>query len=64
MIEESKYCTDMMKNRFNKKIVLTREDDEDLQNSAKCWICYNAYVYGDIKIRNHIHITGKYRGSA
>ena len=38
MVEESKYCCDVMKNHFNKKLV-TKEDDEDFQNSGKCWIC-------------------------
>ena len=25
---------------------------------------YNAYFDGDVKVRDHCHITGKYRGSA
>ena len=29
----------------------------------KCWICDNDYVDYDIKVRDHCHITGKYRGS-
>ena len=36
----------------------------DFTNSAKCWICDNLYVDGDIKVRDHCHVTGKYRGSA
>ena len=32
-------------------------------NSAKCWICDNDYIDNDVKIRDHCHITGKYRGS-
>ena len=34
MIEENKYFTDMMKKRFNKELVMTREDDEDFENST------------------------------
>ena len=30
----------------------------------KCWIFDTAYVDGDVKVRDHCHITGKYRGSA
>ena len=30
---------------------------------AKCWICNNNYVDGDVKVRDYSHITGKYRGS-
>ena len=38
-----------MKKCFNKKFAITKEeDDEDFENSTKCWI-YNAYVDGDVK---------------
>ena len=42
----------------------TKEDNEDFKNSNKCWICDNNYVGNDVKVRDHCHITGKYRGSA
>ena len=37
--------------------------DENFKNSTKCWICHNASVNGDVNLRNHYHITGKYRAS-
>ena len=58
MIEESKYCSDVMKKHFNKELAITKEDNEDFKNSTKCWICENDYI------DNHCHITGKYRTSA
>ena len=64
MIEESKYCSDMMKKYFNKEIVMTKKGNEDLENSTKCWICHNDYISIDIKVRDHCHITGKYTDSA
>ena len=30
IIEERKFCTDIMKKHFNKELVMTKEDDEDL----------------------------------
>ena len=39
MIEQSKYCSDMMKKHFNKKLLVTKKGDEDFENSTKCWIC-------------------------
>ena len=30
-------------------------------NSTKCWICYFTYVDGDVKVKDHCYITGKYR---
>ena len=53
-----------MKKHFNKELVMTKEDYEDFKNSATCWICDNDYVDNDVKVRDHCHITGKYRGSA
>ena len=43
---------------------MNKEDSEDFKNSTKCWICDNDYVDNDVKVRDHCHITGKYRGSA
>ena len=64
MIKESKNCNDVLKKYFNKELVMTKEDNEDFKNSTKCWICDNDYVDNDVKVRDHCHITGKYRGSA
>ena len=64
MIEENKYCSDVIKKPFNKEFVMTKEDNEDYKNSTKCWICDNDYVDNNVKVRDHCYITGKYRGSA
>ena len=53
-----------MKKHFNKKLVMTEEDNEDFKNSTKSWIWDNDYIDTDVKVRNHCHITGKYRGSS
>ena len=53
-----------MKESFNKELVMSREDNEDFKNFTKCWICDNYYVDNDATVRNHCHITGKYRYSA
>ena len=64
MIEESKYCSDVMKKHFNKELVMTKEDNENFKKFTKCWICENDYVDDDVKVRDHCHITGKHRGFA
>ena len=43
---------------------MTKEEDEDLKNSTKCWIYDNDYIDTDVKVRDHCHITGKYKDSA
>ena len=59
MIEESKYCNNVMKKHFNKELVIAKKDNEDFENSTKCWICDNDYIDGDVKVRDHCHITAK-----
>ena len=34
IIEESKYCSDIMKNYFNKKFVMIKKDNEHFKNST------------------------------
>ena len=64
MIKESKCSSDVMKKHFSKELVMAEEDNEGFKNSIKCWICDNHYVGNDVKVRDHCHVTGKYRGSA
>ena len=64
MIEGRKYCSDLMKKHFNNELVMSKKDNEDLENSTKYWICDRAYFGGDVTVRDHCDITGKYRGSA
>ena len=53
-----------MKNYFNKELVMTKEDNEDFDNPTNFSICDNNHIDTDVKVRDHCHITGKYRGSA
>ena len=62
MIEESKYCTDITKKHFNKELVMVNM--MKIVKTPLRWIWGNVYVEGDVKVRDHCHITGKYRGSA
>ena len=53
-----------MKKHFNKGLVINKEDNENFNNSTKCWIWDNDYIDNVVKVRDYCHITGKYRGSA
>ena len=64
MVEEHKKYCDMMKKHFNNKLVMTTKDDEDFNNPPKCWICGVFYANYNFQVRDHCHVTGKYRGSA
>ena len=56
MVEESKYCSGVMKKHFHNGLVITKKDDQNFKNSTKCWICDNDYVGGGVKVRDHCHI--------
>ena len=43
---------------------MTKKDNEDFENSPTYWIFHNDYIGNDVKVRDHCHVTGKYRGSA
>lgn len=64
IIKEEEYCQKMIKNEFNKDMILTVKDKVDFKKATKCYICEEEYNSEDIKVRDHDHITGKYRGSA
>ena len=40
---------------------MIKKDIENFQDSTKCWICDNGHIDGNVKVRHHCHITGKYR---
>ena len=43
---------------------MTAEENEKFARSNICWICGTLIDIGDNKVRDHCHITGKYRGCA
>ena len=46
-----------MRNHFNKKLVVTAEQNEEFERSNICWICGKLIDIGDNKVRDHCHIT-------
>ena len=57
MIEESNYCSEVMKKHFNKELMMTKENSEGFQISTKYWTCDNDYIDNDVKVRDHCRIT-------
>ena len=43
-------------------MIISKKEQNDFKN-AKCYICNKEYNYEDVPMRDHCHITGKYRGS-
>ena len=49
-------------NKFPKKIVMTDEDEKNFNDAKDCHICKENL--GNDKVRDHCHLSGKYRGAA
>lgn len=64
MLEEVKYCKKVMEKEFNKPLRRTKDDEEEFQKADKCHICVKEYNKTDVRVRDHCHLTGQYRGSA
>ena len=64
VLEEYYYCRKIIKKHFNKNLIMSAEDEEKFQLSNICWIRDKLFDVEDNKVRDHCHITGKYRGSA
>ena len=48
MIEERKYCTEIMKKIFNKELVITKKDNEEFKSSTRCCIYDNMTIYNNV----------------
>ena len=53
----------IIKKHFNKNLIMPAEEKERFQLSNSCWICDKLFDTGDDKVRDHCHITRKYRVS-
>ena len=61
--EEYRYCKKVMKKHFNKNF-MNEEEEHLFQQSNSCWICEKLIDNDGEKVRDHCHVTGKFRGVA
>ena len=64
ILGERKYCKKIMKDEFDKNLIMTEEEQYLFQQNNNCWICKKLIDNENEKVRDHCHITGKFRGSA
>ena len=43
---------------------MTKEEETLFQKSKNCWICKKFINNDEEKVRDHCHVTGKFRGAA
>ena len=63
MLEEVEYCKAVIKKHFNKPLVMTEVDEQNFKTMDGCHICGEKYTDKDVRVRDHCHMTGKFRGS-
>ena len=63
ILKEHKYCKKIIKDQFNKNIVMTEKEEYLFQQSNNCWIYKKLIDNKDEKVRDNCHIAGKFRGS-
>ena len=63
ILEEHKYCRKIMNKHFNKNLIMTEKEENLFQKGNNCWICKKLINKDDEKIRDHCHVTGKFRGA-
>ena len=52
------------KSNEKKLLIMSEEEEHLLQQSNSCWICEKLIDNDDEKVRDHCHVTGKFRGAA
>ena len=62
VLDKQRWTKQITKQYFNKRLIMTSEDEEIYNNSHICWICKQEL--NTDKVRDHCHVTGKFRGAA
>ena len=62
-LESMSTAKKVRKKHCNKNLIMSEEEDE-FQSSKTCWICEKLIDDDDEKVRDHCHVTGKFRGAA
>ena len=64
IFKEYKYCRKVMSKHFNKKLIMIEREKHLFQQNNGCWICKKLIDNDEEKVRDHCHVTGKFRGAA
>ena len=64
LLKENEEIQKIIKTQFHERMKITQEQDREFKRSTKCYICEKKFTKKSIKVRDHCHLTGKYRGPA
>ena len=63
ILREYGYCKKVITKYFCKNLIMTASENEKFETTNICWNCAKLVDF-DEKVRDHCHITGKYREAA
>ena len=64
LLEEQKEIKKIIKQNFNKEMIISKKEQNDFKNAKSCHICNKEHNNEDVPVGDHCHVTGKYRESA
>ena len=64
ILKEYQCCRKVMNKHFNKNLIMSEKEEHLFQQSNSCLICKKLIDNDDEKVRDHCHVTGKFRGAA
>jgi hypothetical protein len=64
LFEEEKEIIENMKTFKKTGIIMSPTQKQEYKNAKTCYICDGEYAPDNIKVRDHCHVTGMYRGAA
>lgn len=64
LLKETKWCKKIAENNFDKPLVINDEEGHAFQMADGCHVCKQPYFKSDKRVRDHCHITGKYKWAA
>ena len=50
-----------MNKHFSKNLIMSEGEEHLLQQSKSCWICKKLFDNDKEEVRDHCHVTGKFR---
>ena len=64
ILSEMQYCQRIISTKFKKPLNMANEEEQMFKTAIECHICRQQYKQTDIRVRDHCHVTGQYKGSA
>ena len=64
IFEEEKIIDNCMKHFKDSKMIMTQDDWSNYDNAKMCYICNGCFSEENKKVRDHCHVSSKYRGAA